>query len=168
MDRRGLDWLAMLALNGASESETSPLDPDALHALCAQAFHVGLVDEGRSAFLIALDQNADYASPNFRWFGARYPRFVYVDRVIVAATARGRGLGRSLYEELFRVATAAGHVVVTCEVNLEPPNPASQAFHASLGFHEVGRASLAGSAKVVRYLARPIGKAPREVPTLRP
>jgi predicted GNAT superfamily acetyltransferase len=51
------------------------------------ARRIGNID----AFLLALDQDADYDSPNFRWFSARYPRFVYVDRIVVASAARGRG-----------------------------------------------------------------------------
>ncbi|TIP69850.1 MAG: GNAT family N-acetyltransferase, partial [Mesorhizobium sp.] len=72
--------------------------------------------------------------PNFLWFRERYPRFVYVDRVVVAGEARGRGHARRLYEDLFDHALRAGQTIVTCEVNAEPPNPASDAFHAALGF----------------------------------
>ena len=43
---------------------------------------------------------------------------------------------------------------VVCEVNREPPNPASDAFHAALGFSEVGLAAIHGGSKTVRYLAR--------------
>ena len=67
-----------------------------------------------------------------------------------------RGLARVLYEDLFTAAAAAGHGVVTCEVNLVPANPGSDAFHARLGFAEVGRGELAAGAKLVRYLARPL------------
>ena len=63
-----IDLAGVLALNRGSEEETSPLDADALSVLLLQAFHVGLRDAGRTAFLIALDQDADYASPNFHWF----------------------------------------------------------------------------------------------------
>lgn len=45
------------------------------------------------------------------------------------------------------------HPVVCCDVNLDPPNPASDSFHAGFGFAEVGRARLA-SGKQVRYLVR--------------
>jgi predicted GNAT superfamily acetyltransferase len=81
------------------------------------------------------------------------PRFVYVDRVVVAAGARGRGWARLLYEDLFVRARHAGHDRVVCEVNLEPPNPASDALHAALGFVEVGRASIHRGSKIVRYLS---------------
>ncbi len=50
-------------------------------------------------------------------------------------------------------ASAAGHDRIVCEVNAEPPNPASDALHAALGFVAVGVASLAVG-KTVRYYAR--------------
>jgi predicted GNAT superfamily acetyltransferase len=65
-------------------------------------------------------------------------------------------LASTLYEDLFAAAAAAGHALVTCEVNRVPSNPASDAFHVRLGFAEVGRAELAGGGKSVRYLARPL------------
>ncbi len=42
-----------------------------------------------------------------------------------------------------------------CEVNHAPPNPGSDAFHARMGFGEIGRAVLSGG-KTVRYLRRPL------------
>ena len=83
-----------------------------------------------------------------------YKRFVYVDRVVVAAAARGRGHARRLYEDLFDHVRRAGQVIVTCEVNADPPNPASDAFHAALGFAEVGDAVIHGGKKAVRYYLR--------------
>ncbi len=152
-----VDEVALLALNAAHERETGPLDAWAWRRLREQAFHVGTVDGGATAFLLALDQDARYDSPNFRWFQARFTRFVYIDRVIVAPTARGRGLGRRLYQELFARAAAAGHEFVACEVNIRPPNPASEAFHGTLGFREVGRAEIAGRDKAVAYYVRSLG-----------
>ena len=105
------------------------------------------------AFL-AFDQGADYDSPNFLWFRARYVSFVYVDRIVVAASARRRGCARRLYRDLFEHAERAGHERVVCEVNISPPNPASDAFHAALGFVEVGSASVQEGSKTVRYLSR--------------
>ncbi len=144
---------ALLVLNNAYAAELSWLDLDRLRQLVSQAVfakRIGLVD----ALLIALDQDGAYDSPNFQWFCARYRRFIYVDRVVVAASARGRGLARQLYRELFAAANAAKHSLVVCEVNADPPNPASDAFHASLGFRPVGSARLPGQMKSVTYLAR--------------
>jgi uncharacterized protein len=148
------DAAAILALNAAHVAETSSLTATQLEALLRQAFHVGLSARGRDAFLIALDQSAVSASPNFQWFKSRYERFVYIDRVIVAPERRGRGIARKLYQALLAAAARAGHSLVGCEVNLDPPNPASDAFHEALGFVEVGRARIHGGEKVVRYLVK--------------
>ena len=75
----------------------------------------------------------------------------------MAASARGRGHARTLYHDLFDIAARNGHDIVVCEVNSDPPNPASDAFHAALGFSEVGHASIHGGAKSVRYFARSLG-----------
>jgi uncharacterized protein len=144
---------ALLALNNAHARELSWLEPARLAHLVEQAFlarRIGDLD----AFLLAFDQDADYDSPNFRWFCARYPRFVYVDRIVVASSARGRGCARRLYGDLFEHAARAGHERVVCEVNSRPPNPGSDAFHAALGFVEVGSAAIHGGSKTVRYLSR--------------
>jgi uncharacterized protein len=144
----------ILSLNAAHEVETSPLDHSALGAMLETAFHSATEGAGRDGFLIAFNQDAPYSSQNFLWFKARYDRFVYVDRVIVAPHARGQGLARRFYEGLFDRARAAGHHRIVCEINLEPPNPGSFAFHASMGFAEVGQAEV-GRGKVVSYqLAR--------------
>jgi predicted GNAT superfamily acetyltransferase len=144
---------SLLALNNAHAQELSWLELERLQHLVFQAFlarRIGNLD----AFLLAFDQGADYDSPNFLWFRSRYPRFVYVDRIVVAASARGRGCARRLYRDLFEHAESAGHERVVCEVNISPPNPASDAFHAALGFAEVGSASIHEGRKTVRYLSR--------------
>jgi uncharacterized protein len=150
----------MLALNNAHAKELSWLEPERLQYLVAHAFlarRIGNLD----AFLLAFDQDAPYDSPNFLWFHARYPRFVYVDRVAVASPARGRGHARRLYGDLFEQASEAGHERVVCEVNARPPNPESDAFHAALGFVEVGSASIHNGSKTVRYLLREL-KSPED------
>jgi uncharacterized protein len=143
---------ALLALNNAHARELSWLEPERLQHLVGAAFlarRIGNLD----AFLLAFDQDARYDSPNFLWFRARYPRFVYVDRIVVASSARGRGCARRLYQDLFEHAARAGHERVVCEVNTQPPNPASDAFHATLGFIEVGTASVYDGSRTVRYLS---------------
>jgi len=145
----------VLALNNAHAVELSCLDPPRLNALLAEAFYARRVGHV-AAFLLALDESAEYDSPNYRWFQARYPRFVYVDRVVVAPAARGQGHAKRLYTDLIGRAASLGHDVIVCEVNTDPPNPASDAFHAALGFGRVGEARIHGGAKAVRYLALPL------------
>lgn len=155
---RRADQPDVLALNNEHAAELSWLEPAGLERLVRAAFYarrIGSIE----AFLVAFDQDADYDSPNFLWFRKRYPRFVYIDRVVVAKAARGRGHARRLYQALFAEARKAGHATVTCEVNAEPPNPASDAFHASLGFAEVGAAVIHGGKKTVRYFSHDIAAA---------
>jgi predicted GNAT superfamily acetyltransferase len=144
---------ALLALNNDHAQELSWLTRERLTHLVGEAFlarRIGHVD----AFLLAFEQDADYDSPNFLWFRAKYRRFVYVDRIVVAAGARGRGLARLLYRALFAEAARAGHSCVVCEINSEPPNPASHAFHEGLGFAGLGSAAIHNGSKTVRYLLR--------------
>ena len=63
-----------------------------------------------------------------------------------------QGLAKLLYEDLFACARSFGQRQVVCEVNAEPPNPSSDAFHAALGFALMGEAMLGDRGKRVRYL----------------
>lgn len=149
------DEPALLALNLEAEAVLSPLDAPGLRHLVEQADQCLVVErEGViAAFLLALGPGADYASENYRWFAARFDDFLYVDRVVVAPAWRGRGLGRMLYQALFRRATAIGVARVTCEYDVEPPNPPSAGFHARLGFTEIGRRRICGATKQVSLQA---------------
>jgi predicted GNAT superfamily acetyltransferase len=149
-----LDPAITLTLNNAHAKETSALDLAGLKTLLAMAWYAKGIGHGAAAFLIALDQDADYDNPNFAWFKERYESFLYIDRIVVAASGRGQGLATLLYEDLFAAAKRAGQSRVVCEINLDPPNPASDAFHAVMGFAEVGQATIHSGAKTVRYLEK--------------
>jgi len=141
----------ILALNGAEVAQTSAMDRARLEMLAALAcrFTVAEADGRVLAFLLAMDHSAPYDNDNFRWFAARYPRFAYVDRIVVDAAAAGMGIGGRLYRDLFAHARARGLERVVCEYNIEPSNPASQAFHDRFGFVEVGQQHVAGGTKLV-------------------
>jgi predicted GNAT superfamily acetyltransferase len=153
------DDATALALNNAHATELSFLAPARFAQLVRGAFLARRIGD-IEALLLAFDQDAEYDSPNFLWFRERYPRFVYVDRIVVSPVHRGRRLARRLYDDLFDRARERGHDQIVCEVNTEPPNAASDAFHARLGFVEVGRAVLPGGAKAVRYLRRALAGDP--------
>jgi predicted GNAT superfamily acetyltransferase len=143
---------ALRALNNANARETSYLTPEEWRALIAATFSATCI--GPEAFLTTLDQDADYGGVNFNWFKQRYSRFVYIDSIVVAESLRVRGVGRLLYSDLFERLRAADQNLVGCEVNLTPPNAASDAFHARMGFVEAGRAVLPGGSKTVRYFIK--------------
>lgn len=145
------DLDALLALSNAHEREIGRFTKEAFAELVALSFHARMTS-GRDAFLVALSERAPADAPNWRWFAARFSRFVYIDRVVVAEGSRKRGIGKLLYDDVIAAARRAGHAFLCCEVNIDPPNPGSDAFHAKTGFEEIGRAFLPGRGKTVRYL----------------
>lgn len=152
-DAARADFAAILALNQAFVAVLSPLDEARLAQLHAQAaLHRVAVREGVIvAFLLALREGACYDSPNYRWFAQRCTGFLYVDRIVVAQDARG--VGTALYRDAFGYARQHGLSHVTCEFDIEPPNPASERFHHKLGFAEVGRQQLYDDGKTVSLQA---------------
>jgi predicted GNAT superfamily acetyltransferase len=114
---------------------------------------------GMAAMTAALPPGRSYGSLNYAWFQRRMESFLYLDRIVVAARLRRRGVGSAAYRDVFASAPDPA-VPVTCEVNLDPPNDSSLAFHGGLGFREVGVQSLPGSGKRVAMLARRPGGIP--------
>ena len=132
----------VLALNQHWVPHVGSLGMDRLRGIRAEA-ELALVATTAAGslggFVLVLGPGAAYDSPNYRWFAERHGRFTYVDRIAVDSATMGSGVGRRLYEAVADHARAQGSSVVCAEVNTEPPNPDSQAFHARMGFVEVGR-----------------------------
>jgi predicted GNAT superfamily acetyltransferase len=143
---------ALLRVNNHNAKETSLLTPARFDTLVSWA-RVALFVHPSAALLLAFDQSAAYDGENFLWFRERFERFLYIDRVVVSEKYRRCGIGRLLYAEVSRQATMLGYARIVCEVNVQPPNPVSDHFHATVGFREVGRAPVANGEKTVRYLA---------------
>jgi uncharacterized protein len=145
------DCATLLRLNLESEHFLSPLSLPQLQALRAQAWYCRVIGvEGAvKGFLLALREGADYGSVNFQWFANRYSEFLYIDRVVIDAAARGRRLALHLYEDLFARARADGFKRITCEFDTDPPNEASRRFHQRFGFREVGSQQVANGKKTV-------------------
>ena len=150
------DYPAILALNEASVEFTSPLYMSELDGLVGEATYARGIGDPLQGFLLAMDPHSAYESVNYLWFRERYADFLYIDRIVIDTTAQGRGLGRALYADLFAFARDAGIGRICCEVNFDPPNPTSDAFHKALGFMETGRATINDGKKTVRYLEKRI------------
>ena len=138
------DFAAILTLNLQSERFLSPLSPAKLSRLAKEAalLQVALSEDTVAGFLLVFGPEADYDSPNFLWFKMRYDDFLYVDRVVVSEGFRGRHLASLFYDQLEMHAVARGVSQVVCEVNIDPPNPASLRFHEKRGFVEAGQQSI--------------------------
>jgi len=154
------DWATLLGLNLASVRELSELDEQRLESLLSWTqCSLAVENEGAIvAFALAIAPGAPYDSGNYRWFGARFERFLYLDRIVVSDAMRRRGLGGQLYDAM--EATAEDFERVVCEVNIHPPNEASLAFHASRGYIEIGRLEHPGG-KVVALLTKELASPAR-------
>ncbi|MBC8078059.1 MAG: GNAT family N-acetyltransferase [Chloroflexales bacterium] len=144
------DHDAVLHLNAESVAVLSPLNAERLRALRMLACLHEVAEDADVVvgFLLAFADGAPYDSINYQWFARRFKRFVYIDRVVVSAACRGAGVGRAFYRRALDYAAAAGCMWLVCEVDVEPPNAGSLAFHQRLGFVEVGRQTVGGG-KVV-------------------
>ena len=135
----------VLALNNAAGPGILPLDAGKLRFFWENAdyFRVAEKDGLLAGFLIALAQDAPHDSPNFRWFGQHYPAFLYIDRIVVASTRRGAGVGRVFYGDVQSFAEVRVPRLAA-EVFLEGNSHPALLFHGSFGFREVAQQVMAG------------------------
>lgn len=149
------DYPEILRLNRQALPHVNDISPQMLEELAGQSLLMPVVRvAGRLAgFVIVLDETARYGSPNFQYFRRCYPSFAYVDRIVVADPFRRQGLSSALYGHVAR-GCAGCKPVLTCEVNLQPPNPGSLAFHEAAGFRAVGVQDTEGGAKTVQLMAK--------------
>jgi uncharacterized protein len=136
------DLIGAHGLNQANVPAVGDVTIEALgHIVDQSTMALAADDDGDLVgFCLVLAHGADYHSVNYQWFIEQYERFIYLDRVAVAASHRGQGIGAALYSEVERRAALDGDPHwFTLEVNLEPRNDGSLRFHERLGFVEVGQ-----------------------------
>ncbi len=136
------DLERILEINEENVPEVGSVDADRMGFLVAES-PIALVvelDGQIVGFCLVLPADSAYDSVNYRWFTTRYDEFMYLDRVALVNEAQGRGLGTLLYAEVDRLmAELPGVEQLALEVNVDPPNEPSLAFHARRGFVEVGQ-----------------------------
>ena len=144
-----------LALNNAAVPAVNLLDEPSFRDLLSLATRSWVVDDAGTlaALFVTFAPGAPYASPNYRWHDQRSDDFLYVDRIVVAPTHRRLGLARHLYDTLADHARTNDIPRLVCEVNVEPPNPASIAFHEANGWIPLEDLRH-GPGKVVRFFHR--------------
>ena len=138
------DVPAISAINAAGAPGVSPLTDSEIKAIAAGDIRCWVAEVGRRVvgYLIAYAASDVYDGEEFGWFQGQCPSFLYVDQIAIAPSSRSGGVGSRLYRIVEDAALAQGYGALTCEVNLEPPNLGSLAFHRRLGFVEVGRMSV--------------------------
>jgi predicted GNAT superfamily acetyltransferase len=144
----------VLALNEASVPHVNSLTPRDMQWFLENAPYFRLIRGDRLAgFLIGLGPGLDYSSLNYRYFCEKYEVFGYVDRVAVATESQRLGIASRLYEDY--AATLRGFApVMTCEVNLRPPNEGSLVYHERHGFKRVATQETEGGSKLVALMEK--------------
>lgn len=152
-DLTDADLHRVLEINQANVPEVGDVDLDRLRFIVDESAIALVVETPAGAnvtganmtganmiagFCVVLPPGSTYDSVNYRWFMERYDDAYYLDRVAFDATTQGRGLGSALYRDLDRRLTNSD-MALTLEVNIDPPNEPSLAFHRKHGFVEVGR-----------------------------
>ena len=149
------DYAAVLALNNSATPHVNNLSAEQFSWLAAHAAYFRLCpdERGVAGFAIALQPGLAYWSDNYKWFSMQGEPFLYLDRVVVAESARRQGVGRSLYDDI-AVFAHGRWPRITLEVNLRPANQGSLAFHVSMGYRRMGEREFDAGEKAVVLLER--------------
>lgn len=151
------DESQILALNTASIWATGPMDSERYRTLFGWSTYFNVAEDNGKliGFLLGFENGSAYDSPNYQWFSKRLHEFMYVDRIVIDESQRGKGIGQQFYTHLFDTAAARKRYWVAAEINAEPPNPVSMKFHQKNGFQEVG-IQHAGEEKILSMQIRPV------------
>ena len=155
---RPADLGHVLEINQANTPEVGSVDLDRLAFIFDESsIRLGVAIDGRVVgFTLVLAPGSAYDSVNYRWFQTNHPESWYLDRVAISVEHRRRGLGARLYEAVFDELEQTGVRSLGLEVNLEPANPGSMAFHERLGFEHLAEQTTNYGA-VVAMMLRPVG-----------
>jgi predicted GNAT superfamily acetyltransferase len=130
------DHAFVLDLNRTHEHLTAPLSRARLLDLLGWADRADVIEAGGTpAGFVFTFASGDqlYDSANYLEFGRLFAEFTYLDRIVIDSAFQRRGLGSAVYDDL--EATARSRMVL--EVNIDPPNAPSLAFHEARGYRRV-------------------------------
>lgn len=106
--------------------------------LSISSYHsVLLLDKNVIGFSICFREGTSYWSENYKYFAKGLKSFLYIDRIAIDQNYRRKGLGKSMYKDIFSNAHHE-NLRVTAEVNTKPKNQISLDFHNNMGFEQIG------------------------------
>ena len=152
-----LDFVLSLNQSSLSAVSNSNLEQMKYFLDISSYFKILRIENNPVGFLIGLMPGKDYKSENYIWVNRKYKSFIYIDRVIIEAKNRNKGLGVFFYNDL--VKSFQGKVEsIICEVNVKPYNSQSLYFHGKYGFKEIGQKDTENGIKRVSYLVYKMDK----------
>lgn len=143
----------VLELNQAAIPHVSSETREEMEFLFTWADPFWVVEQGDelAGFMIVLQKGVDYPSLNYDFFCGNYSDFDYVDRIVISEKYQGKRMGTALYKHLFETSDKK---MITCEVNINPPNPRSMGFHKKLGFKKVAEQKTEKGQKSVAMMVK--------------
>lgn len=141
------DFSSILRINRESVPNVSELDADEFSLLLdlCEYSKVVEVDGEIAGYIFALGKGMDYDGEEYNWFRSQSSEdFLYIDQIAIDREWQGRGCGKILYADLENYAVRSRRPTLVCEVNCEPLNQVSMAFHERLGFKELSRMETRG------------------------
>jgi uncharacterized protein len=134
------DAAAVVALNATAEGLVEPLGADRLDWLRLIAAHAVVVElDGRPAgFVLTFTPGSAYDGLAYESFTRTYAdRFLFIERIVIAADHRRQGIASRIYQAVERSAQPFDRTVAAVPIG----TPAFS-FHTSRGYHEVGKQHL--------------------------
>jgi uncharacterized protein len=155
-DFRVSDRDLVVTLNHQSVAVLSTMDEQRFEVLREQSnvLWIAELNQQPVGFLIGFCEGSNYDSVNYQWFNQRYDSFVYIDRVVVGADARGSGIGSAFYTQLEQWARDLQKSCLVAEVDIIPLNKGSLNFHNLLDFKQVGEQVYGNPEKKVAMLEK--------------
>lgn len=146
----------IVSLNHQSVAVLSAMDDQRFNLLREKSDVLWIAEHHQQpvGFLMGFCEGSHYDSVNYQWFNQRYDSFVYIDRVVVGAEARGSGIGSAFYKRLDQWAQQQNKEYLTAEVDIIPPNPGSLNFHNRQGFKQIGEQVYGDPEKKVTMLEK--------------
>jgi len=145
----------ILKINAEFVHWLSPLDQDDLTKLLNLSHYTRQIDNA-AGVLIGYAHDVEYDHKNLRWLRPRFDKFFYIDRIIIDASAQGKGYGRILYEDFEAEARRRDLQRLVCEVNTKPDNPGSHRFHERFGFNALADVDYPEYNASLRYYEKPL------------
>jgi len=142
--------------NQLNKPQVGNLTLDKLQLLIENSCYlkVAIFNGKPAGFLLCLKEDQNYDSPNYQWVSTRYSNFIYIDRISIMPEFQNRKIGTAFYLDLITFSNLNNFSSITCEVNIQPPNPGSLRFHKRFDFLECGSQFTEQGTKEVQFLIK--------------